>query len=460
VSSALATLASAEPRTAARFGTGTAVQTLEGSVSAFFALERFDRRRGVATYSLRVVNRTSAALICRTWVLSRTGDAMLAHPIFVEVAPLGTSSAHVPVWPRDFASFDRAIAEIAGDGVHCIVEAPSPMRAHSQRPYFTAAALSLAGILLLGAGAALHAATPHITAFAVPPEALAGTTVRAEYDAGGAGRLSYLVTAPDGRTLQGGSLSSGSGAIPIAIPSSNEPGAYTLQMTMSGLLGTQSATRVLNAVPRGRAGAQIASISVKPAVAKPGQVVNVAYSASGDGGYVRLVGDDGTVWQQRAFSREGEARFTVPTAPSLREMRVILHVEQGHTAAQSMAGIVVAGASPATAFATVPQLAGDDNPGAPAASTSDANETFEVVTPVVKSGGSIHVRILSPRNGMHVALTDAQSHELGGVDVGAEADSITLRAPVVTLPTRYTIVATFTDGFGQESVVAPVTVTP
>ena len=33
-------------------------------------------------------------------------------------------------------------------------------------------------------------------------------------------------------------------------------------------------------------------------------------------------------------------------------------------------------------------------------------------------------------------------------------------APPVTMPTRYTVVASFTDGFGQESVVQPVTVVP
>ncbi len=460
MSTALARFAPAELEKPARYGCGTAVQTLAGSVSAFFALESFDRRHGVATYALRVVNRTSSSLVCRTWVLSRAGDAVLAHPLCVEVAPLATTSAHVPVWPGDFASFDRAIAEIAGDGVHCIVEAPSPERKRSRPPYRTAAVLSLSGMVLLAAVGALHAAVPRIAAFAVPPEAIAGTTVRAEYDVSGAGRLSYLVTAPDGRTLQSGSLGAASGSLPISIPASNEAGAYTLQMTMNGLLGTQSVTRVLNTIPaRGHAAAQISSISVTPAVAKPGEAVDVAYAASGDAGYVRLVGDDGTVWQQRAFSHDGTARFTVPTAASLREMRVVLHVVAGRTTAQSMAGLVVAGGLAAPAFAAAGQVAGDDNPAAPTA-TQDANETFEVLTPTVKSGGSIHVRILSPRNGMRVALTDAQSHEVTGIDVGAEADSITLRAPLVSVPTRYTVVATFTDGFGQESVIAPVTVTP
>jgi hypothetical protein len=61
---------------------------------------------------------------------------------------------------------------------------------------------------------------------------------------------------------------------------------------------------------------------------------------------------------------------------------------------------------------------------------------------------------------MRIALTDAQAHEVTALAVGAEADVVTLRAPTVTAATQYTIVASFTDGFGQESVVQPVTVAP
>ncbi|MGB6951192.1 MAG: hypothetical protein WBE15_04525, partial [Candidatus Cybelea sp.] len=94
------------------------MQTASGCVSAYFELESFDRRRGVALYGLRVINRTKGALVCRTWVLADDGDAVLAHPAFLEVAPLSVGSTIVPLWPNDFDSFHRAIAEVTGDGVH------------------------------------------------------------------------------------------------------------------------------------------------------------------------------------------------------------------------------------------------------------------------------------------------------------------------------------------------------
>ena len=440
------------------------MQTLAGSVSAFFALEGFDRRRGVATYALRIVNRTASALICRTWVVLQNGDSVLAYPAILEIEPFSTSAMQVPVWPADFSSFERAVAEIAGEGVQCIVEAPAPAVVRPEQTLVRfALAAAAAGLIALAGAAGFRAAAPRISAFAVPPEALAGTTIRAEYDAGGAGKLGYSVLAPDGRQIAGGILTGRSGSIPIALPASNQPGAYTLQMTMAGVLGTAEETRVLNTLPGKGEVASISAISVLPVVARAGQSVKVAYGAGGDGGFVRLVGADGTIWAQQPFSSSGETQLAVPPVTSSQEMRVLLRVTKGRSAAETVAGLVVLPASArasAAVFAPASQIAGDDDPTSGAAASSDANGTFELGAATVKSGETIRVRILSPRNGMRVSLTDGQSHEVTGVSVGADADLITLKAPAVTVPTRYTVVASFTDGFGQESVVAPVTVVP
>lgn len=436
------------------------MQTAAGSVSAFFALEGFDRRRGVATYALRVINRTKSALVCRTWVLCNNGEVVLAYPAFFEVEPFSTSETLVPLWPGDFSPFNRAVAEVVGNGVHCVVEAAAPPVRNPSRTYRVIAITSIAaGLCAIMAAAGLREAMPRIAAFAVPPEALAGTTVQAEYSAFGAGRLSYLVTAPDGHRLQGGGLDDRSGAIFISLPASNQPGAYTLRMVMDGPLGSVNETRVLNALASGHQDARIDDISVHPLVAKPGQTVDVAYSAAADGGYVRLVGSDGSIWAQQPFSSDGETRLVVPPVPDVREMRVVLHVTKRGTTAQSMAGILIADTTP-PATSGQPKSAGDEDLNMAAVAASDENAVFEVSERTVRSGEVIHVKILSPRNGMRIALTDAQSHEVAGVDVGAEADAVTLQAPAVSLATQYTVVATFTDGFGQESVVQPVTILP
>jgi hypothetical protein len=418
---------------------------------------------------LHVINGTKSVLLCRTWVVSRSGEPVMAYPVPFEVGPLSTSETRVPVWPGDFASFDGAVAEIVGEGVRCIVEAPAPAIKKPASSYALVAAASLLfGLLAIAAAAALGGLLPRIAAFAVPPMALAGTTVRAEYSASGVGKLSYAVAAPDGRSLEAGPLTERAGSIPIALPASKAAGAYTLHMVMQGPLGSVDATRVLNAivapVATNRAKvARIGSISVSPVIAKPGQMIDVSYTATAENGYVRLLGVDGTIWAQKPFSARGETQFVVPYFSGPREMHVVVHVARGQTSAQSTAGLVVAdlAAAPASADA---QVAGDDESGsgsiADSSANGSANGTFAVLTPQVRSGNPIKIRILSPRNGMRFSLTDSQSHELAHLDAGTDADVVTLPAPAVSVPTRYVVVASFTDGFGQESIVQPVTILP
>jgi hypothetical protein len=217
-------------------------------------------------------------------------------------------------------------------------------------------------------------------------------------------------------------------------------------MAMHGPLGNAGETRVLNALSSKQDDARVDDIFVHPVVAKPGQSVDVAYSAAADGGYVRLVGSDGSIWAQKPFSSTGETRLLIPPVSDAREMRIVLHVTKGSSVAQSMAGVLVTN--------------GLDSPPVTAVTGPDANGTFEVTQRTVKSGEPISVRILSPRNGMRIALTDATAHEVSGTDVAADADVVTLRAPTVLLPTQYTVVATFTDGLGQESIIQPVTILP
>ena len=292
-----------------RYGCGTAVQARSG-VAAFFVLESYDRRRGVATYALQVVNETQTRLVCRAWVVTRHGNAAFAHPATFEIEPFSAIAMQMPVRVRDFDSFERAVAEIAGDDVHYVVEAaPPPVRSRRSTFMMAAAAVLIFGTLAIGATCLLAGMIPRIAAFAVPPMALAGTTVAAEYDAVGFGSLAYQVLAPDGHRVAGGALSDRSGSIPVALSPSSDGGAYTLQMTMRGPLGSAKEVRVLNAIPpKIGGGARIADIAVNPIVAKPGQAVSIAYAANGDSGYVRLVGSDGTIWAQKPYSPQGSDR--------------------------------------------------------------------------------------------------------------------------------------------------------
>jgi hypothetical protein len=451
----------------ASIGPVAAVQTLSGTVTALFVFETFDRRTGVALYGLRIVNQSASTLICRIWAVTRSASPVLAYPLHFEIKPFSTTAAQVPVRPGEFESFERAMAEVTGDDVRCLVQTvslpQSPRRGVGSAAVACGAFALLAVAGVVAGAIALSTVQPRIAAFAVPPMALSGTTVQAEYSASGAGTLAYQITAPDGHRLQGGALAAHSGAIPVSLPASTDSGAYTLQMTMRGPFGNAKEVRVLNALPLKRGGAaQVASVQVAPIAAKPGQTVAVSYAANADDGYVRMTGSDGAIWAQKPFSRSGSTAFTVPPVSGTHEMRVVVHVTKGGSTAESSAGFIVSAAPAApvvAAAAPAAQVAGYDGATQTSSAEAGANGTFQVTTPVVRSGGSIHVQILSPRNDMRISLNDA-THEVSGRVVGSDATTVTLVAPAVKVPTRFTVMASFSDGFGQESIVAPVTVRP
>jgi hypothetical protein len=443
------------PRSRANISPRHAPLRESGAVYAFFSLESVDRRRGIATYALRVTNRTGSALVCRTWILSRNGVALPAYPEPIEIEARSDCEARVPVRLRNFPQSQWAVAEIVGPGVRCVVEASTPSKREARGTLWPLSVSAIAaGVAAVATALLLCMAMPHIAALTLPPEALSGTTVQAQYAAFGSGRLSYVVSAPNGRPLQGGRLDDRNGTFFIAVPRGVTGGAYTLRLVMESPLGSTSETRVLNALPSTKNAAWVQNVSVQPAVVAPGRTINVSYAAEGNGGYVRLIGMDGTIWGERPFSRTGETSFVVPPVPNAREMRVLVHVTQGTSSAQSMAGIVVFGNSDATP-SSAPALPAN------AAPTDDANGTFGLMQQTVRSGDPITVRIITPHNGMQISLADMQSHEVSGTAAPVEPNAeVTLRAPSVSVPTHYTIVATFDDAFGEESVIEPLTVLP
>src|ERR1700719_2851017 len=116
-------------------GSSAAIQTASGSVAAIFVFDGHDRHLNVATYTLQITNASHVALICRIWAIACNGEAQLAYPWTTKIEPCSIKSTSIAVRMDAFDSFERAIAEIVGDGVRCTVEAPAPVLRSAKRLY-------------------------------------------------------------------------------------------------------------------------------------------------------------------------------------------------------------------------------------------------------------------------------------------------------------------------------------
>ena len=432
-----------------------AARTTAGDLVATFVLLRHDRRRDIATYAFRVFNFSSSEAVCVLYGLTSYGAPALAHPVPIRVPSNTKRETEISFPVRGFGSFERVLAEVRSETALFTVEAPSLPQPPISRVSKISLALSILLALVCAAALALQRLPPRIAGFSLPPSALAGSTVDAEYATGGIGQLSYSVDDPNGKRLAEGPLTDRTGAIRFALPQSGDAVAYTMRLLLTGPFGSTSEARVVNAVPPPKpkivvsSGAQISNIEVDPIVAHPGDLIHIKYSASASDGYVRLLDSQGTIWSQFRSSRDGSTWMRVPLFDTDREMRVLLHVKRGTSVAQSSAGLIV--------IASKDELNSDS---APSKDTGAENGIFSIASTKVRSGGTIKIHVLTPRDGLRIALTDTASNEISGVEVGLDQDVIYLHAPSVQVAGRYVIVASFRDGFGEESVVAPVVVAP
>lgn len=429
-----------------------ALRTPAGSIAALFTLLSYDRKARIAVYTLRLLNGSVNEVACVVFGLTHDGTPALVHPEPIHVAPNSKLDTEISVRVEGFGSFERVLAEVRSASGIFRIEAPPYPKFQSKVPKIIAAATS--GVALLVAGAfGFMASVPRVSGFSLPPKAMVGTTVEAEYSASGIGRVAYSVEDPDGKAIAGGPLQYRTGTVRFAIPASHDGAAYTMRLSMIGPLGRNAETRVVNAIPlpkpRLLSGANIASIEIDPIVAHPGDLVHVMYASNGDEGFLRMLDQHGTIWAQIPSSKSGNSWMRVPLFDRDREMRVSLNIKRGPSSAQSSAGMIVI----ASKGAIGEDLAAKKDTGA-------ENAIFKIAKTNVKSGGTVKIKVLTPRPGLRIALADTQSHEIDGMNVGFDQPWVYLRAPDVQLAQRYVIVASFTDGFGQESVVAPLIVAP
>ena len=431
-----------------------AARTAAGDIVATFVLVRYNKRRHIATYAFRVFNFSTSEVVCVVYGLTNYGTPALAFPRPIRLRPNAKRETEISFAVHGFGSFERVVAEVRSENALFTVEAPALPQPKSVIPFMLlglSTTLALACAMLLG----FQRLPPRIVGFSLPPSALAGSTVDGEYATGGVGQLSYSVDDPNGKRLADGVLADGAGTVRFALPQTSDPAAYTVRLLITGPFGTISEARVVNAIlpPKPKivvsSGAQISNIEVTPVVAHPGDLVHVKYAATASDGYVRLLDSQGTIWSQFPSSKDGNTWMRVPLFDRDRELRVLLHVRRGKSVAQSSAGLIVLASKDAIT----------DDPASSKDSGAE-NGIFSIASTRVRSGGALRVRVLTPRDGLRIALTDTASNEINGIEVGLDQDQVYLRAPNVQVAGRYVVVASFRDGFGQESVVAPIVVTP
>ena len=444
------------PRTLAQslselpFGSQSQVAVATGKVAAFLAYAGYDRKTGVASYALRVLNDSASPVSAQLWCVMRDGTQRSASPLTFKVAPYAMRDDLIPVRLDITGRFERAVVEVVSDDTYFTVEAssPPPLRVPWMR-------WSAAALLPVVAAGTIGAMSPRVAPLNAPEKAYAGTSIAVPYEASGYGSVEYSLTARDGVQLAAGLADGRGGVLKFVLPAQSGGSPYTVHVRMRSPFASaeQSATvaAVAVAAKPARATAEqpalIDELRVAPEPVRAGQSLRVEYAAHATDGEVALVDASGATWSVAAFSPAGVSLLQVPAAAAGRTMRVVLRVQRGKSQAQSSVDAMV--------------LASDrvQQPKAPAAPAKhDAAPAMSLSSTVAAAGETIDVHLSGMHGDVSVTVTDATGATVAQGD-GSEG-TVAIAAPMVRSVTSYFVVASFTDGFGQQSIVKRLVVTP
>ena len=448
---ALATQTLASSLAELPFGTQSRVCTQDGRIDAFLAYAGYDRSNGTAKYALRVLNNSPLPARAHVSCVRRDGSKVSAYPLDLEIAPYALRDDLIPVRVDVIGEYQRALVEISSVQTYFTVDAPAPQP--EPRRWLRWAAAAAAPLVLMGA---TQFCVPRILGVQAPLKALAGSTIDVPLQVAGVGTVEYDFTTREGVQLAAG-LVDRSGILRLKIPSYGAGAPYALNVRMRNAFATAQQAQTIGAIvpatpkPAPVAAPQISELSVTPSAPAAGAKIMVQYATNARAGDVWLVDGQGRTWASAPLSPRGETAFTVPQAAAGRDMRVVLHAKIGKQHVQSAVALSVLPGAVAAAPVPAPSVQVTQRAPSPQIVISS-----QVVTP----GDNVTVRVAGMPGDVRISLMDTVGTTLQQGDTSVDAGGVSFTAPSVSSVTTFYIVAAFTNGTMEQSVVHRLVVTP
>jgi hypothetical protein len=452
VTYALALPESRARRQAQLYGTRAQLAVGNGDVEGYLALAGCDKRAGTASYALRIVNQSQHLLRARMTCARLRGEAILAYPLDIHIAPFSISETLLPVRVADIGPYDRAIVQVAGGDVTFSLEAPAPPRLGKRSRWMVAAAASIA--LTLGTAFAAGASTPRLALLAAPNRALGGSTLDVPYAFGGWASLQYQLQTRDGRQISAGLLKSHEGTLHFSVPAAAGSNVL-LSVAVAGPFGKQTRTKriAIAATPAAKPKAspasapRISEFSIDTPIVRAGADARFKYTTDAREGDIWLIDDAGRLWARAAISPYGETTLNVPQGAAGRQLRAVLHARNARLDTVASVGVTV---MPGTIVADAPAT---DAPKIPPAQMTLSTQT-------AAPGDVVTVMIDGNHGDARITMTDDSGQSVEQGDIPSTQNAVTLTAPTVTKTTTYYVMASITQGVGDQTVVRKLVVSP
>lgn len=410
-----------------------------------------DGRR--AKFVLMVENRSAYALETFTYASAgRPGEAPSAVAIAVPANASLSVSFYVPV-PRERPL--RAVTEVHLESGVAVFQA-TPLAPRRLGWYFAPFAVLAVLVLFLASGFA----RPSVSALVAPATVLASRPFPVDYVFAWAQGGEYRVVSDAGVEAARGMLSERAGSFLVALPRETAQRNYTLDVTARSQLGTGARHVRIAAEPDPLPHV----VARKPALVRPrpapvfavdrlavgqtsveaGKPVMVYYRVASTAGLVRLIDQYGTVRAEALLDRRGNSILVAPSVQTDQDFRVVVHASYGNAQAERSVSLRV------TRARSLDDLL--------AAARRDKTGPIVLLADTVAAGEPIKIGIAQNESGMRVALVDPQGQEVAASAVASDQNEVTLNAPAVAGPARYSVTATYKDGVSEQTIIRYLTI--
>lgn len=421
-------------------------------------------RRGRATYELLVANDTPLPVATFAYApdgaRGYAGSARLTWNAIV-VPPYSAIAIAIDVALPRRGRATRVVAELHAREAQLTLDAAAPR--DPARTLLTRAGSAVAAFALLCLGAACIAdQRPRVT-LAAPAAVRGGVAFDVAYALGGGTTGDYVVETPDGMQIGRGRLARDAGSFSVSLPAATVSNGYDVRVTARGPFGSDERTTHVVAlaappaapapVKQARRGlaARISSLQLAADDVRGGEPIVVDYRTAARAGAVRLIDEEGTVRAEALLNRSGRSILVAPYTDADQDFRVVVTTERGTSRDEAQVPVRIARTVPGPTTGTT---------AIPDASTpAVADGTAPIAVPATaRAGTSLTVTIMRHEPALRVALVDGNGTELSSRDVPPSAATVALATPANgTRNIRASVVATFAKGFGQETVIRPVT---
>jgi hypothetical protein len=451
---ALALPESRARRPAPMYGTRAQLAASSGDVEGYLALAGCDKRAGTASYALRIVNQSQHLLRARMTCARLRGEAILAYPLDIHVAPFSVSETLLPVRVADVGPYDRAIVEVNGGDVAFSLEAPAPPKDARRARWIVGTAAFAA--LTLGCAFGAAASTPHLALLGAPSRAFGGSSLDVPYAFGGWASMQYSLQTKDGRQLAAGLLRSHEGTLHFTVPAAAGSNVI-LSVAVAGPFGKQTRTQHIaiagNAPPKAQIAApnapHISEFAIATPVVRAGDSVKFTYATDAREGDVWLLDDAGRLWAKAPISSEGQTTIQVPQAAAGRQMRAVLHAQNGEQQTLASVGMLV-----------MPSALTPEAQGQPSDAPKAAPAQLALSTDHAAPGDVVTVLLDGTHGDARITMTDASGASIETGDIPSDQNAATMTAPDVTTATTFYIMASISDGVADQTVVRKLLVSP